>query len=334
MISASHAFPLVALATCLSLAACSGDAPERASTDSTARDGEPVADMPLAAGEARLAVDGGRIWSKVSGADTGTPIILLHGGPGFNSFYLKPFEALGDDRAVVRYDQLGGGKSDGMTDTATMNIPHFVEELEALRAHLGYDKVHILGHSWGSMLAMEYYRAHPSHVASLSLGGSVMSVPEYAANAKKLVSTLSDSAQRAIREGEAAGKYDSPAYQAAMGEFYGKYVWLRPVQADLDSTMNTVNERIYNYMQGPSEFTINGTFKDYDATSVLRTVKVPTLYFVGEFDEVGADVVKRHAALTPGSTYARIPDAAHLTTWDNPVPTVAAVRAHLRKADR
>src|SRR6476619_102162 len=72
---------------------------------------------PLAAGEAKLPVDGGDIWYKVSGTGTGTPIILLHGGPGFNSYYLKPLEALGDDRKVVRYDQLGGGKSSGLTDT-------------------------------------------------------------------------------------------------------------------------------------------------------------------------------------------------------------------------
>jgi len=56
----------------------------------------------LPAGEAYLPVPGGRIWYKVSGAGTGTPVILLHGGPGYSSFYLKPFEDLGDDRPVVR----------------------------------------------------------------------------------------------------------------------------------------------------------------------------------------------------------------------------------------
>lgn len=319
---------ILAVAALVAMTACSVATPDAgqaaAAGDSASALGE---------GEARLAVDGGRIWYKVSGAGAGLPVILLHGGPGFNSFYLKPLEALGDERVVVRYDQLGGGKSDGMTDTAKMNIPHFVAELEALRAHLGFDKVHVVGHSWGTMLAMEYYRAHPSHVASLSLGGSVMSVPEYAARARELVATLSDSSQRAIREGESSGAYESPAYQNAMGEFYGKYVWLRPVPADLDSTMSMVNAVIYNYMQGPSEFTINGTFKDYDVTSTLRDVKVPTLYFVGDSDEVGPEVVKRHAALTPGSTYVLIPDAAHISTWDNPVPTLAAVREHLRKAD-
>ena len=324
---------LILFAALSAAAACTDKAPAVGSTDSVIADSGATALAALPEGEARLAVEGGKIWYKVSGKGDGIPVILLHGGPGFNSFYLKPLEALGNERIVVRYDQLGAGKSEGMTDTAKMNIPHFVAELEALRAHLGFDKVHIVGHSWGTMLAMEYYRAHAAHVASLSLGGSVMNVPEYAANAKKLVKTLSDSAQRAIREGEAARKYDSPSYQNAMGEFYGKYVWMRPVQADLDSTMSMINERIYNYMQGPSEFTINGTFKDYDATPALRDVKVPTLYFVGEFDEVGADIVKRHASMTPGSTYTRILNSAHISTWDNPEAVLAAVRAHLKKSD-
>ncbi len=287
----------------------------------------------LGPGESRLAVDGGAIWYKVSGGGNGIPVILVHGGPGFNSFYLKPLEALGDERTVVRYDQLGGGKSDGLADTTKMNIPHFVAELEALRAHLGYDKVHIVGHSWGTMLAMEYYRAHPEHVVSLTLGGPVMNVPDYARHAKSLVKTLSDSAQRAIREGEASGKFDAPPYQKAIEEFYARYVWLRPNASDLDSSMKTFNTTIYTYMQGPSEFTINGTFKDYDATKFLPKVMVPTLYAVGEFDEVGPAVATRHAALTPGATYVLIPNSAHVSTWDNPEALLKAIREHLRKAE-
>ena len=176
----------LALAALVAVAACTDKAPAVATADTSGTDTTVVV-AALPAGEARLAVVGGNIWYKLSGKGDGIPVILLHGGPGFNSFYLKPFEALGDERVVVRYDQLGGGKSDGMTDTATMTIPHFVAELEALRAHLRFDKVHIVGHSWGTMLAMEYYRAHPTHVASLSLGGSVMSVPEYAAEVEAVL---------------------------------------------------------------------------------------------------------------------------------------------------
>ncbi|MDQ6719031.1 MAG: hypothetical protein M3Z17_11890, partial [Gemmatimonadota bacterium] len=90
-----------------------------------------------AAGESFLAVPDGKIWYRVVGAGTATPAILLHGGPGFSSYYLKPYEeGLKSDRRIVRYDQLGAGHSDVITDTAMFNIAHFVNELDSLRAHL------------------------------------------------------------------------------------------------------------------------------------------------------------------------------------------------------
>lgn len=289
--------------------------------------------VALPAGESRLAVDGGVIWYKVTGNGSGTPVILLHGGPGYGSYYLKSLEALGTDRPVVRYDQLGSGKSGGLTDTTKMTIPHFVGELESLRAKLGYDRVHIVGHSWGTILGLEYYRTHPEHVASLTLASAALDIPEWERNAKRLVTTLSDSAQRAIRVREADKKFDAPDYQSALQEFYGRYVWLHPVQADLDSTLSDVNERIYGYMQGPSEFTITGTLKHYNATSFLSEVRVPTLFTVGEFDEANPATIRRQAALVPGARVVVIPGAAHVTTWDNPDAMLHAVREHLRTAD-
>jgi proline-specific peptidase len=316
----------------LGFTACSEKASEKtdtvakAATDTTA-----VAALP--AGEHKLTVPGGTIWYKTSGASTGTPVILLHGGPGYSSFYLKPMEALGSDRPVVRYDQLGGGKSDKTTDTTMYTIPHFVAELDSLRSALHYDKVHLVGHSWGTILGLEYYRAHPEHVASLTLASAALSIPAWEKNAKRLVTTLSDSAQRAIKTREAEGKFDAPDYQKALEEFYGKYVWLRPVQADLDSTMATVNEGIYGYMQGPSEFTITGTLKKYDSTPFLKDVKVPVLFTVGEFDEADPPTIKKQSQMTPGAKYVVIPNSAHLTTWDNPDAQLKAVREFLLAVD-
>ena len=312
------------------VAACGDKAPP-AHADSTAP--APAGAPALGAGEAMLAVPGGRIWYKKSGTGSGTPVILLHGGPGYSSYYLKPLEQLGDDRPVVRYDQLGGGKSDRVSDTTMFTIAHFVRELDSLRSALAYDKVHIVGHSWGTILGFEYYRAHPDHVASLTLGSAALDIPAWEKNARRLVGTLSDSAQRAIRTREAEKKYDAPDYQAALNEFYGKYVWRHPVEADLDSTIKTVNDGIYNYMQGPSEFTITGTLKHYDVTPLLKTIKVPTLYTVGEFDEADPPTIKRFAALTPGAAVVVIPGSAHITTWDNPAAMVSAVRSFLRRVD-
>jgi proline iminopeptidase len=289
----------------------------------------------LPAGEARLAVDGGRIWYKVSGSTTGTaiPVILLHGGPGYSSYYLKSLEALGDERTVVRYDQLGGGKSDRISDTTMFTIAHFVRELDSLRAYLGYQRMHLLGHSWGTILAVEYYRAHPEHVASLTLGSAALDIPAWERNARRLVATLPDSEQRAIRTREKEGKFDAPDYQAALNDFYGRYVWRHPVEADLDSLTKTVNEGIYGYMQGPSEFTITGTLKTYDITGFLKEIKVPTLYTVGEFDEADPPTIRRFASLTPGAQVAVLAGAAHVTPWDAPGENVRVVRGFLHHAD-
>jgi proline iminopeptidase len=284
-------------------------------------------------GEATLAVPGGNIWYKVSGTGSGLPVVLLHGGPGFSSYYLKPLEDLGDDRLVIRYDQLGGGRSDKITDTAMFTIAHFVNELDSLRAHLGCTEWHVFGHSWGTILALEYYRAHPDHVASLTFGSAVFDIPAYEQRAKALVATLSPRTQQVIRKIETTGAYDDPKYQAAINEFYGLYLFRHPIEADLDSTFATANEAIYNYMQGPSEFTITGTLKKYDVRAFLSRIAVPALFTVGEFDEVGPELVKGFADSVPKATYVVLPGAAHITTWDARDENVRVVREFLRGVD-
>jgi proline iminopeptidase len=287
----------------------------------------------LPAGEAMLAVPGGRIWYKKSGTGTATPAILIHGGPGFNSFYLKSLEPIGSDRPVVRYDQLGAGKSDRATDTTLFTVEHFVAELDSLRAALGYDRVHLVGHSWGTMLAHSYYRAHPERVASIVFASPCLDAAAWQRDARNLIATLSDSAKRAIETREAEKNYTAPDYQAAIAEFYGKYVWRHPPAADFDSTMKTYSEAIYGYMWGPSEFTATGTLKAFDSTPYLKDVRVPALFTVGEFDEANPATVKRFASMTKGARYEVIPGAAHMTTWDNPSAMLRVVQGFLRSAD-
>ena len=206
-------------------------------------------------------------------------------------------------------------------------------ELDSLRSALGIERWHVLGHSWGTILALEYYRAHPGRVASLTFGSPVFDIPAYTARAAQLVSTLSDSAQRAIRRAEAARTFADPHYQNAINEFYGLYVFRHPVGADLDSSLATFNQTIYTYMQGPSEFTITGTLKDYRATALLPRIGVPTLVTVGEFDEVGPELVRAHSALIPGARFVLLPGAAHMTPWDAADRNVSVVGAFLLHVD-
>ncbi len=287
----------------------------------------------LPTGQAKLAVPGGNIWYRVSGVSKGVPVVLIHGGPGMSSFYIKPLEALGTDRQVIRYDQLGAGKSDRITDTAMFKVDHFVNELELLRAHLGIDKWHIIGHSWGSILATEYYRKYPEHVASMSLAGAALSLPQWTSNVRFLLTTLPQPMQEAIKKTEETGNYNDSLYQQAMGQFYGTYVFRTPVMADFDSMVATQNTDIYMYMQGPSEFTITGTLKNYDITPFLPEIKVPTLFTVGEFDEAGPEVVKGYAEKVPGAEYVVLKGAAHMSMWDAPEENVRVEREFLNRVD-
>jgi len=305
--------------------------------DDTATAGATTATAPSASalgpGEAWLPVRGGRIWYKKSGSGTGTPMVLLHGGPGAGSYYLKPFEDIGDDRPVIRYDQLGAGKSDRLTDTTLMNIPRFVEELDSLRRALAIDKWFVNGQSWGTVLALEYYKAHPEHVAGIVFGGSVFDWPAYERSANAWVKQMSDSSQRAIAAWKAGGSADAPGFKAATEEFYAKYVWRRPVAIDLDSTMAGFGNEQYNYMQGAYEFVVTGTLKNYDARADLPKIAVPVLSTAGEFDEVGPKIVEAHAKLIPGAKFILYKDASHVTTWDARDANVKDVRDFLRSVD-
>ena len=280
----------------------------------------------------RLAVPGGNIWYRVVGGGRGTPVILIHGGPGNPSVYLKSLEALGDERLVVRYDQLGAGYSDVVHDTALFNVRHFVEELELLRRHLALDHVHLYGHSWGAILALEYYRAYPQHVTSLTLAGETLDLPAFAANIRGLFQAMPDSLARAVRQRQAGAPYDSTAFQAAMREFRSHFT-RTPVRAEMDTLGRLLNPEVGAYMLGTSPFALTGTLRQYDATPFLSQVRVPVLFTVGEFDVAGPDIVKRHASLTPGARFVLIPGAGHHTQWDNLPATLAAVRSFLRDVD-
>jgi len=287
----------------------------------------------LTTGEYKLSVPGGQIWYKISGTGKAIPVVLIHGGPGYSSYYLKPFEELGNERQVIRYDQLGGGKSDKVTDTALFTIDHFVNELDLLRTHLGLDKWNVLGHSWGTVIALEYYRAHPNRVASLTFGSLCFDVPGWSRSTRKLLTTLPDSLQDAVKIAESTGIYDDPAYLAAMNQFYSLYLFRNPVQADLDSMDATYNPEIYTYMWGPSEFTITGTLKDYNPIPFLPEIQVPTLFTVGEFDEIDPTIVKELADKVQGSTYFMFAGSSHMTPWDARDENIKVVRDFLNSID-
>jgi proline iminopeptidase len=107
--------------------------------------------------------DGVRLWAARSGA--GEPLVLCHGGPGLWDMFGDPAEPLTDRATVIRWDQRGCGRSQRCDGPWTSE--RFVADLDAVRAHFGFGRIALLGHSWGAQLALSYALAHPERVSVL-----------------------------------------------------------------------------------------------------------------------------------------------------------------------
>ena len=269
-------------------------------------------------GEGFINVDGGKVWYQVTGNGDKIPILILHGGPGAPSYYLKPLSALGVDRKVIFFDQLGCGRSDRTSDTTLMTVDHFVEELKTVVKHLGLKEFYLYGQSWGTMLGTDYYLKYPGGIKALILSSPCISIPMWIKDADSLISTLPDSIQNAIRTNEKNKTFDDPGYQQAVLLYYQNFVSRKlPWSADIDSTSMQIGKS-YQYMWGPSEFTATGELKNYDRTNQLNKIRIPTLFITGEFDEACPSTVKYYQSLVPGAKFEIIKDAAHLTMQDKP----------------
>jgi proline iminopeptidase len=118
--------------------------------------------------EGRKNVNGTELYYKTIGE--GEPIVVLHGGPGFEHTYLLPGMAkLSDKHKLIFYDQRGSGRSLEITDSSSITIDNFVEDLEGIRKSFGLNKMNILGHSWGGLLGMLYAIKYPQNLNSLML---------------------------------------------------------------------------------------------------------------------------------------------------------------------
>jgi proline-specific peptidase len=278
--------------------------------------------------EGFIQVPGGKVWYRIVGADRpGIPLLTLHGGPGMPSYYLSPLAELANERPVIFFDQLGCGRSDTPNDTTLWTIPRFVEEVKAVRAALGYKEIHLLGHSWGTLLAYEYLLTKPEGVKSVIMSGPAISIVRFRHDVDSMIALLPDSLIKAIRTNEAAGTTDAPAYLAASQVFYDRHVIrTKPLPADVESTFKYLGKQVYNTMNGPTEFTVVGSFKDYDGTARLKELTLPVLWIAGEFDETSPAAAKDFQKLVPGSEYVELKGAGHMTMYDARGEYLAAVR--------
>ncbi len=281
--------------------------------------------------EGFIAVNGGKVWYKIVGADRhDTPLLLLHGGPGCPSDYLEPLEALADERPVIFYDQLGCGLSDRPEDTTLWRVERFVEELQTVRIALKLKKVHLLGQSWGSMLAVEYMLTKPRGVRSLILSGPYLSTERFVADCRAYVEQLPQESRQAILKGEAERVYDSPEYQAALMAFYQKHVCrLDPWPDCFNRSFEKFGFGVYQYMWGPSEFTQTGTLRGRDLVKELMNITIPVLFTCGSGDEATPATTKYYQENLPGSQMVVIEDASHAHHLEKTAEYIKIVRAFL-----
>jgi proline iminopeptidase len=294
---------------------------------------QPASAQAPAVRDGYVEVPGGKVWYRIAGSGTGTPLLTLHGGPGGACDYLFSLDALSDERPVIYYDQLGSGKSDHPKDLSLWTTTRFVDELAAVRKALGLEKIHLLGHSWGTMLAAEYIATkHPAGIESLILSSSAVSTTKWMEDAKILVAQLPAELQAAIRKNEEAGTTDSPEYVAATMEYYKRFMCrLDPWPDALTNGMP--NPDVYGTMWGPSEFRATGTLRDFDRSGALRTLTMPVLYTAGRYDECRPETAAWYQSLTPGSSLVIIENSGHLTSLDQPEAYAKAVREFLHRIE-
>lgn len=280
--------------------------------------------------EGFLNVPGGPVWYRVTGGGKGTPLVVLHGGPGGTSCGLGVLSKL-EGRPLVVYDQLGSGRSGRPSDRKLWTVERFVEELHVVRQKLGLKKMHLMGHSWGASLATAYVLAKgTAGIESLVLASGLLSTKDWIADAEELRKQLPVEVQATLRQHEAAGTTNSPEYRLAESEYTRRFV-RRSARgaASVDCEGSVFNEVIYQQMWGPSEFHATGSLKSFDVTGRLGELKLPVLLMVGEYDEARPQTAARYQKMIPGAKLEVIPGAAHSLYMDNLEGTLKVLRRFL-----
>jgi len=312
----------------LVLCITTGGTPDRSSVTITRTDGDTR--------EGYVAVTGGRVWFRIVGAGSaGTPLLVLHGGPGATHDYLEPLAALADERPVVFYDQLGCGNSDRPDDPALWTVERYVAEVDEVRSALGLKRVHLLGQSWGGALAVEHVLSrNPDGVESLILSAPLLDADRWVADQRANLAAFPEEMQEAVREAEFTGNFNFPGYQDAMSAYYSRHLCRTdPWPECLNRTFEKLSLPVYLGMWGPSEFTCTGTLRTFSVADRLGEITVPVLFTCGEYDESSPATMAYYRSLVPGSELKVFEGASHEHHLEETDAYLAAVREFLRRVD-
>ncbi len=283
---------------------------------------------------------GFRTWYRVVGhlarPAAGTiPLLVLHGGPGVPHDYLEPLEALAQTgRPVVLYDQLGCGNSERLNDPSLWRVGFFVDELAAVCHALGLDRVHLFGHSWGGMLALEYALSQPRRIASLILASSLATNLTHAADRARVYDGLPAEVRDTLRAHEAAGTTDAPAYQEARRIFKLRHVCrIEPEPECLRRAVERRNPQGGRIMWESGEVRGGIGLRSWDITGHLGEIHVPTLVTAGHYDGLvpGQDKVLRDGIR--GSERVLFEESAHYPHLEESERYLSVLRSFLTRVE-
>ncbi len=293
-------------------------------------------------------VDGGQVDYHLYGKDKpGTPVIFLHGGPGSTSTYFWKQYAIGENRPVVFFDQLGSEGSIVSEDIKSFDefkeyctIEKFVGNVDAVVNYFSFDEFVLLGHSWGSMLAVEYAAAkQPANLKGLILAGPFLTVDRWIADAERLIKTLPDgqSMWEVIQKCETTGEYGDD--YARINEIYSANFYSRNEGAFDGTPANpepgvVSGNNVYNYMWGPSEFSCTGTLQGHDTTPLLKDIDLPVLYLCGEYDSGTFEAAQEYNAKTNNGEIGVLPGCGHDATRERPEEFNAFVDAFAQRVGK
>jgi L-proline amide hydrolase len=272
-------------------------------------------------GTSRWVADGVEVetWFQVVGdlAADRAPLVVLHGGPGATHDYLAPLAGINgmDGRAVVLYDQVGNGRSTHRSDApaSSWTVDVFVRELHALTRSLGIGRHHVLGQSWGGMLAQEYAIGRPVGLRSLVLADTHSSMPDLAAEVARLRAALPD---------------DDAFYAQHVCRLDPRPAWLDEAFACLDE-----NPTVYTTMNGPTELQLTGSLRDWQSTERLGEIAVPTLLLSGRYDEMTPRLQQTMLDRIRDCEWSLLEQSSHMPHVEEPERFLTVVADWLQRHD-
>ncbi|HLJ87217.1 MAG TPA: proline iminopeptidase-family hydrolase [Candidatus Angelobacter sp.] len=274
-------------------------------------------------------VNGVMIYYKIIGR--GSPLVVVHGGPGASHDYFLPYLLpLARTHRVVFIDERGSGRSEKLEDASLYTVEAMVDDVEAVRRSLGLGKISLLGHSYGGVLAQAYAFKYQKNLSHLILGStfhSTSAMNDVLAREKQSMPAAEREKLDALESGGLFGKgkdweknrYPEDYAKLAWGDGYFPFLYQRRPDPNYDplSGNTTTSWDLYREMWGShGEFVIDGNLKSVEYTDRLATIHVPTLVICGDHDESDPSLSRTMHDKIAGSKLVILPQSGHLTFVD------------------